>query len=106
LNFNKKVSNLFSKYSQEDIAIYNPNRALNFLYLNKLDQVRLIDDSSESHQKYLPTLFKPIENFESLVLHPPKIVIIFSRTFGERIKQKITEIHALKNVVVLTLNDL
>lgn len=103
----KGMENLFSSFEQEDIAVYVPGRALNILFiLNKLN-VRLVDDNREIHGRYLPCLTRPIESFDELVVKPPKLLFIYSRTFGERIKLKCEKIPELKsNTTFLTINDL
>lgn len=99
------INSIFNNYSQKEIAIYAPIRALNFLFsVNKLG-VRLVDDNSELHGKFLPALSSAIESFKSLVIDPPKCLIIFSRTFQNRIKQKCQSEEGLKDLRLLTLDD-
>ena len=103
--FNKLKQSLTS-IAMSKIAIYVPGRALNILYLLGLQQVRLIDDSTEVYGKYLPYLQNPIENFNDLVSNPPEIVIIFSRTFGERILNKLKLIPELQNTTIIGINEI
>lgn len=87
-DFSEKLASLFKDFSQRDIAIYPGGRALNILYQLDMKNVRLIDDSTEVMGKYLPFLENQIEDFESLLSNPPKLLVIFSRTFGKAILEK------------------
>ena len=104
--FFNKLKQCLTSIAMGKIAIYVPGRALNILYLLGLQQVRLIDDSSEVHGKYLPYLQNPIENFDDLVLNPPEIVIIFSRTFGEKILNKLKSRPEMKNTTIIEINEI
>jgi SAM-dependent methyltransferase len=113
LDFNNKVdlhianlNHLFQKYNPNEIAIYAPTRAINSLFITKNINVRLVDDNSELQNKYLPTLYSSVESYEQLVARPPKCLLIFSRTFGERIRKKCELDESLSNTQILTLNDL
>jgi hypothetical protein len=99
----EKFINKFPKAS--DVGLYVPGRALNFMYLLKCSTTRLVDDSTEVQGKFLPFFDNPIESFQSLLLHPPKAILIFSRTFGEKIKSKCEASPELKDCVVYCLQD-
>lgn len=101
-----KLNNLFSEYKDQELAIYAPNRALNALYLSGKTNFRLIDDNTEVHGKFLPTLQSKIESSRDIGEVPPKAILIFSRTFGERIKGKCLADTRLEKTLVLTLNDI
>lgn len=101
-----RIYELLDNYSELDIAVYNPLRALNVLYIIKKTNIRLVDDSSELHGKYLPSLSSKIESFDQLIRTPPKCLLIFSRTFGVRIKLKCLTEEKLKNTNIFTLEDL
>jgi SAM-dependent methyltransferase len=100
-NLDKRIN----KYYPEEIAIYCPKRALNALFLLKINNCRLIDDSIDLFGKYLPYFVKPIENLASLVDNPPKIIIIFSRTFSEEIMNKCRRINKLNNTPIFKLEE-
>lgn len=104
--FTEKINTLFYNYKQTEIAIYAPTRALNYLFITKKTDVRLIDDNSELHGRYLPALTSRVESYEALVLNPPKCLLIFSRTFGRRLKQKCQSDDRLKHTLIVTLDDL
>lgn len=103
---NDKLAIVFENYIEKDIAIYVPARALNTLYQAKKFNCRLVDDNSEITGKYLPVCNNPVENFESIITNPPELILIYSRTFGERIKVKCENENSLLHTKVLTLNDL
>lgn len=97
---------LFNRFDQQDIAIYNPIRALNMLHLMDMNSVRLIDDNSQIKGKYLAGQEMPIESFQELADNPPRCLLIYSRTFGERIKNKCISDARLNNTFVATLEEL
>lgn len=102
----EKINYFFDKYAQSEIAVYAPARAVNALFIAKKTNVRLVDDNSELHGRYLPSLLSPVESYDELVLNPPKCLLVFSRTFGERIKQKCKSDKRLQQTLIVTLNDL
>lgn len=105
-SLNKKVEYIFTKYKEEDVAVYVPFRGMNALFLaNKLNS-RLVDDNSQVRGKYLPCFSKQVEDFDSLRKNPPGCILIYSRTFGDRIKEKCIKERSLQSTEILTLNDL
>jgi 2-polyprenyl-3-methyl-5-hydroxy-6-metoxy-1,4-benzoquinol methylase len=102
----EKLNRLFSKYKDEDVMIYAPVRAMNLLFLINKVNFRLVDDSSEIHGRFLPSLSSSVESFENMLSNPPKCILIFSRTFGDRIKARCLAEDRLKNTRVLSLTDL
>lgn len=105
-DFKKKLEHFFVQRSADEVALYVGARALNLLFELGLDKCRLVDDNSEIHRKYLPALKNPIENFGDIVENPPKTILIFSRTFGDKIKTKCSAHPALKDVEILTINEI
>jgi 2-polyprenyl-3-methyl-5-hydroxy-6-metoxy-1,4-benzoquinol methylase len=105
-NYINNIISLLKNYDQRKVAIYAPIRALNFLYLAGKTNVRLVDDNFELKGRFLPSLSSSVESFEDLVLTPPEIIIIFSTTFGERIKEKCKSDSRLQDTLVLTLNEI
>lgn len=105
--FLRKLKFFFSQYeNKKDIAIYVPGRSINSLFLLGINNVRLVDDNSEMHGRFLPTLINQIESFEDLCINPPKTILIYSKTFGEKIKLKCIKEKRLSQVKVATLNDI
>lgn len=99
--FLEKINN----FNESDIAIYNPIRALNFLSLLRKKNVRLVDDSSQLWGNFLPGLHRSVESFDEICANPPKLIIIFSRTFGERIRVKCRQREELRELEILILED-
>lgn len=85
----KKLNILLSKYENKDIAIYVPLRAINYFAQININDVRIVDDSKFFHGKKIPLFTKNVESFDDLVENPPKLILIFSKTFGLQIKEKI-----------------
>ncbi len=100
----KKISKIIDTYNENDIALYVPGRALNNMFILGLRNVRLVDDNTELHNKYLPYFFNRIESFQEIVNNPPKVIIIFSRTFGNIIKSKC--INSLNNTLVYLIDEI
>lgn len=105
-NLNKLVFFLKQFHNESDVAIYAPCRALNIMYLLDKDSYRLVDDSTEVHNRYLPFFKKPIESFASICSNPPKSIIIFSRTFGTSIKQKCLSRPELSQCLIHIIDEL
>ncbi|GHM99869.1 hypothetical protein WSM22_13590 [Cytophagales bacterium WSM2-2] len=101
-----KLRSLLEQYEGFELAIYTPIRAMNALYIIGRTDFRLVDDSTELRSKYLAGLTSPIESFEDMASNPPKYVLIFSRTFGDRIKTKCLSDPRLRNTKILTLDEL
>lgn len=111
LETTNKNLELISKFlnqfpSQSDIALYVPARALNAMYLLDFPNARLVDDSTEVQKKFLPFFTNSIESFQSLIANPPKAILIFSRTFGYKIKSKCKSYLELENCKILSLEDI
>jgi 2-polyprenyl-3-methyl-5-hydroxy-6-metoxy-1,4-benzoquinol methylase len=101
----KKLKQKLEEYSQKDIAIYCPKRALNALSIIGINDCRLVDDTVDMFGNYFPFFNNTIENFNSLIKNPPKVIIIFSRTFGNEIKRKCEANAALQATKLFLLED-
>lgn len=104
--FKSGVINFFKDAEQSDIAVYCPLRAMNLLYISGISDCRLVDDNLDIQEKYLPTFNRKIESFEELRRNPPKKILIYSRTFGDVIKERCLKTEELKNVEIKTVTDL
>jgi SAM-dependent methyltransferase len=102
-----KLNKFFNQFINEsDVAIYAPGRALNSLFLLGIKNVRLVDDNSEMRGRYLPTLQNQIESFEDICNNPPKSVLVFSKTFGEKIKLRCENETRLLTTKVISFHDI
>lgn len=100
------VQRFMEKYADGDVAVFAPIRAMNIMSaLNKRDCIP-VDDNPQIQGKFLPAFDKRIRSQQQLAAAPPKAIIIFSRTFGERIKQRLLNESAFANTEIVTLNDL
>lgn len=104
--FNHAVKNFFSDEKQANIAIYCPLRAMNLLSTLAINDCRLVDDNNIMHGRCLPTFNRKIENFSDIVAHPPKKLLIYSRTFGDKIKAKCLQEKKLVHVDIKTVDEL
>jgi SAM-dependent methyltransferase len=102
---NAKVKEVFSLYEESEVAVYVPFRAMNALFLAGIRDCRLVDDNPQVLGKYLPWFRKPVESFDGLLANPPRYLLIYSRTFGQRIKEKCLREAALKSTKIAVLND-
>jgi len=88
--------------NSDDIGIYIPYRAINSLYMiygdqiNEMTKLRFFDDNPVLHNTYIPGIIIKIENFEDLLKKSPKLILIFSNTYSEKIKNKILDSKKLK----------
>jgi hypothetical protein len=78
---------------------------MNALFLAGIRDCRLVDDNPQVLGKYLPWFRKPVESFDGLLANPPRYLLIYSRTFGKRIKEKCLREAALKSTKIAVLND-
>lgn len=97
---------LFEEFPEGSISVYSPVRAMNVLFLIGKNKVRLVDDNSELHNKYLPVFKNRIESFDVMVNSPPLCLLIFSRTFGARIKAKCISDARLASTRIITLEEI
>ena len=104
--FNDAIASIIEKYGQPNVAIYCPLRAMNLLFIKNLLQTRFADDKASLYKKFLPGFTNAIEGFEDLKKNPPKCIIIFSRTFGGKIKQKCASAPELKSAEIITLDKI
>lgn len=105
-NISKAKCFVDSFADKSELAIYVPGRALNLMYLVGNNGSRLVDDNSQIHNKYLPYFTNPVESFDSIVLNPPKAILIFSRTFHNAIKDKCKSYPQLDDCRVLSVDEL
>ena len=105
-NYMSTMARFFDDYNENDVAVYTPIRAMNTLYLLGYRNVRLLDDNSELHNRFLPFFNNIIESFSDIVSNPPKAILIMSRTFGHRLKEKCSNEILLKGVFIVTIEDL
>lgn len=78
------------------VGIYVPNRVMNVIYLirNEIDltKIRFFDDNLQCIDKYLPGINIVIESGKNIVNKTPETIVIASKTFFERIRDKIYSI--------------
>lgn len=77
------------------VGFYVPGRAINVLSLIlskiNLSNLRFFDDNPKLHRTYYPGIDVPIENRQDLLQSPPDVIIIFSHSFGKKIKADILQ---------------
>ena len=90
------------------VGIYVPGRAINILSLLiskiNLPRLRFFDDNPILHQKYYPGINIPIEQRSDLWNNPPEILIIFTHSFGKKIKNEIGS--SLKDTQIVIWEDI
>ena len=102
----ENFKNTILSFKENEIALYVPARALNIMCLLGINEPRLVDDNNEIHGKYLPFFKNKVESFEMLINNPPKVIFIWSLTFGSIIEKKCLMSEKLSNTKIVTLNDL
>lgn len=101
-----EVHKLLLGYKQEDVAVYAPIRAMNLLSQLRFNRIIPADDNPQMRGRFLPAFDHPVVSFDDLCAQPPRLILVFSRTFGERIKEKCRNAAALSQTRVLSLSDL
>ena len=84
------------------LGIYCPGRALSVLDFDL--PVRFFDDDMRLKGKYLPPFRSPIEGPDSLLQQPVDIIVVMSRTFGDRIRNNLKK--RGYNGIIFTVNEL
>lgn len=92
-----RLESKLKKYPETKIAVYPGLRGINYLHLLNLKKVRLIDDSTELLERFVPGFEKPIEGFKGLTEKPPLVILVTSLTFKNQIVDKIQQVDSLKN---------
>jgi 2-polyprenyl-3-methyl-5-hydroxy-6-metoxy-1,4-benzoquinol methylase len=100
-----RLKNKLDEHPEEDIAVYCPKRALNALSMLNISNCRFIDDTPEMLGKYMPSFNSCVEDFTSLINNPPKLLVIFSRTFGDIILTKCRRNKELINTEIILLGS-
>lgn len=80
---------ILKQFRPIEIAVYPALRAINYLAVFNLMDVRLIDDSTELFGLYIPGFQNSIENFDSLQKAPPSLILIATKTFKSEVLLKI-----------------
>lgn len=105
INIQNFKNNILS-FNEKEIALYVPARALNIMCLLGIKEPRLVDDNDEIHGKYLPFFKNKVESFKMLINNPPKVIFIWSLTFGSIIEKKCLMSNELLNTKIIKLGDL
>ena len=101
LNFKK----IYSSFGNEEIGIYIPVRLFPYLTsVGRVDRLRFFDDDAGVHKKYYDGFSASVENFSDLEKNPPRILIIGSLVYEEKIRQKLQK-HNLPIPRILALKD-
>jgi 2-polyprenyl-3-methyl-5-hydroxy-6-metoxy-1,4-benzoquinol methylase len=99
-NYKNKATDHIEKLNQflfhvnsnkKTLGVYVPSRFINFLLISNIDMydIRFFDDNITINGKYYPGFNIQIESKSQLFENPTDIVLIFSRAFGEKIKNNI-----------------
>ncbi|MDO8873706.1 MAG: class I SAM-dependent methyltransferase [Methanoregula sp.] len=106
----EKITDFFKSATQHKytMGVFVPGRAINILSLIKsridLPKLRFFDDNPVLYRTYYPGFNVPIENRQELVRDPPELLIIFTHSFGEKIKRELGD--SLKDLRIITWDDL
>ena len=89
----RSIGEIFEAARQrgEDVGCYVPLRAFPYLgpALDAGISVRLFDDDPGVHGRYFDGIDLPVENVDDLVARPPRNLIVFSRAFGDAIRDRV-----------------
>ncbi len=97
---------MISEFNVSEIAIYCPRRAMNQFYMKNLKKVRLVDDSNELIGKYLSMFDSRVESLVQIRDIPPKLILIYSWTFGVEIKGRCLEYAEFNKSKIITIEEI
>lgn len=90
---NDKLKNFLIDIQKDNktLGVYVPARFVNFLTVAgiEISKVRFFDDNPSIKGKFYPGFDIPIETIDDLIKTPTDIVLIFSKSFGKKIKENI-----------------
>lgn len=101
----RRLDSSMSRFEDHEIAVYCPNRALNFMSLIGRRMVRPIEDTPSVLGKYYPFFGRSVENFDALRNYPAKAVYVFSFTHGEQLRSRCLNEPMLQTSEVHVISD-
>jgi SAM-dependent methyltransferase len=105
----KKMKLFFEKCVAEkrSLGIFCPARATNILHLIRPRNVlRFFDDDRLLQGKFYPPFEIPVESREALTERPVDELVIWSSTFGEKLRSEFSQSMALKGTNVRLFKDI
>jgi SAM-dependent methyltransferase len=102
----KRMKEYFQQAEKQrsSIGVFCPGRFFNLLHLVRPNNApRFFDDDPRLHGKYYPPIPVPVESRAALIENPVDELLIWSRSFGEKLKAELTEEKSLqKTHMILT----
>lgn len=100
-----KLTSLVSQIQRDarSLAIYVPARAINSLVLSRVDlsHCGFFDDNPLLHGTYFPGIDIPIEPRRVLHESPTDVVLIMSRSFGEKIAEELGSVLPSSSLITI-----
>ncbi|MBI4504037.1 MAG: class I SAM-dependent methyltransferase [Chloroflexi bacterium] len=88
------------------VGVFAPGRFINYLHLAQPAQLpRLFDDEPNLHGKYYPPFDQVVESRAALLAEPVDELIIASRSFGERLRNELSQEGALRETRISLLDE-
>lgn len=102
--YNQKLKDFLInvKDNNQSLGVYVPSRFINILHISEIGEIniRFFDDNQSMHGKYYPGFNIPVENKEDLINKPVDVLLIFSKAFGNKIKENIIKTIDKKTKVI------
>lgn len=88
------------------VGVFAPGRFINYLHLARPTQLpRLFDDEPNLHGRYYPPFDRVVESRAALLAEPVDELILASRSFGERLRNDLSQTDALSDTRIWLLDD-
>jgi nucleoside-diphosphate-sugar epimerase/2-polyprenyl-3-methyl-5-hydroxy-6-metoxy-1,4-benzoquinol methylase len=96
-----------ARTKKQSVGVYVPGRFVNYVAMADLDigNLRFFDDSAAMLGRFFPGVNVPVENRDDLVARPPARVLVMSKSFGKKIKERIVPLLP-STTQVTTLDEL
>lgn len=85
----RSVASIEQLLAQGTVGVFCPGRGL--AILNHRWPLRFFDDDPALHGKFLPPFRHRIESRDALIRNPVQVLVVLSRTFGEKIRSSLRE---------------
>jgi len=103
----RRLSNLLESAEKEmkSIAVFPAIRIINYIHIIKPAKMpRFFDDDSRLHGLFYPPIPVVVESREDLCKKPVDIILVFTDSFGKKLKKELQE--KLKDAKIILLEEL
>lgn len=95
-----------AKRLRRSVGVFAPGRFINYLHVAQPAQLpRLFDDEPNLQGKYYPPFDRVVESRAALLAEPVDELIIASRSFGDRLRDELSQAKELSETRIWLLDD-